>query len=130
MNNNEVGCQLLWGGQTLKSLMYHIMVGDYPHLRYPNFLPKKGGSGCGSVSIREPSPPRGHLCLVQPKPEWQVPPEYAMAAHQFRHADGQEEYPGQHATYTRLPGTQVAAAGGLRLVLVGEGGACLLCMPW
>ncbi|KAK1644155.1 hypothetical protein QYE76_061960 [Lolium multiflorum] len=60
--------------------------------------PKNGGSGRSGTAIRENSPPRGHLRLMRPRPEWQVPPEYAMASQHYILADDPEEYIRQCAT--------------------------------
>jgi hypothetical protein len=59
VDNNEVGRRLCWGGRILESVMNHILAGDY--------------RAC--IIIWEPSPPSSHLCFVQPRPEWNVPPE-------------------------------------------------------
>jgi hypothetical protein len=59
-------------------------VGRLPRLSYPQFQPRNGGSRCGSLAIREPSPLRIYLWLVWLRLEWQVPPEYAMAVHHYR----------------------------------------------
>jgi hypothetical protein len=92
MNNNEAGRWLWRGGRILESAMDHIMEGDYPRLRYPHFQPMNGGSCRGGTAIREHSPPRGHLRLVRPRPEWQVPPEYAVAAQHYIVDKDTEEY--------------------------------------
>jgi hypothetical protein len=78
------------GGWTLESVMSHILVGDYTLLQYPHFQPpKKGDSGRRTSSPGNPLPHT--IIFLQPRPEWKVPPEYTMAANNFRRLGDPEE---------------------------------------